>query len=494
MSKSALPLLVVVGLIPALGAGAVELGRELVAAGFTRPIFMAAPPGDTGRLFVVEQGGVIKIVTLPGNSVLGTPFLDITPDVDASANEQGLLGMAFHPDYGTNGFFYLYYTHDPGAGLDVSRIVRYRADQPFATSNTANAGSEVILLSFEQPQSNHNAGMLAFEVRGDLKAYLYIASGDGGGGGDNDAGHDSVLGNGQALDTFLGKILRVDVDEGGEDAGTGGANYDIPSSNPNLGAGSLPEIWAYGLRNPWRFGFDRDTGDLYIGDVGQDDWEEIDFQPAASSGGENYGWRLKEGPDCFNPGSNCDPGGLAEPIHSYANPGGWVSVIGGYPYRGAAIPFFEGHYIYADISGTAKSFLVDNGVATQHQDWSTPLQTDGISSFGEDGNGEIYFAILDQGTVYKIVPTDNDVVWVDFAATGIKKGSETNPLSLLETGAGSVSDGGQINIVGTSAVTSSNEQFTIGRAMTITAVGGPVSIGGAARSTRRSAGGFVSRP
>ena len=408
--RTALPYVVAAVILASPDAPAVELAREQVATGFTSPVFMTAPPGDTSRLFVVEQGGIIKIITLSNNTVLSTAFLDITSDVDSSGNEQGLLGMAFHPNYNVNGFFYLYYTHDPGAGLDVSRIVQYTANSPFATSNTANAGSEVILLSFEQPQSNHNAGMLAFEPRGDLKAYLYIASGDGGGANDQGTGHDATLGNGQALDTFLGKILRIDVDEGDEGGGTGGANYDIPPSNPNLGGGSLPEIWAYGLRNPYRFSFDRDTGDLYIADVGQGEWEEIDFQPAASSGGENYGWRLKEGPDCFNPSSGCDPGGLTDPIHAYdhINDGG-VAIIGGYPYRGAAIPSFEGHYIYADISGIAKSFFVDSGSATLHQDWATRLQTTNISSFGEDANGELYFAIRpslnnNDGTVYKIIP------------------------------------------------------------------------------------------
>ena len=334
--------------------------------------------------------------------------------------------------------------------------------------------------------------MLAF---GPNDGYLYIASGDGGGGGDDDSGHDQtivngeVLGNGQALDTFLGKILRIDVD------GTGEGNYSIPPTNPILGGG-FDEIWAYGLRNPYRFGFDRDTGDLYIADVGQFIWEEIDFQLGASSGGENYGWRLMEGPDCFSPSSGCDPGGLIDPIHSYdhANDGG-AAVIGGYPYRGAAIPFFEGHYIYADVSGIAKSFLVVSETATQHQDWATPLQTGNITSFGEDANGELYLAIR-SGTIYKIIPTNNDIVWVDFAvsASVIKKGSETMPLNLLEVAVGSVTDGGQINIDGGSTVKSSNEQFIIDRPMTITAFGGTVTIGAAARSARTSTEGFVSRP
>lgn len=482
-------LLVVAAVLPASPiASAVELGREVVAAGFDNPVFMTAPPGDTTRLFVVEQDGKISIVNLSNNQVLISPFLNIGSKVDC-CGERGLLGMAFHPNYNSNGRFFLYYMNDD-SGLE-SRIVRYTANSPFATSNTADPNSEVILLTFDQPQSNHNAGMLAF---GPNDGYLYIASGDGGGGGDNDSGHDSQLGNGQALDTFLGKILRIDVDEGGAGAGTGGANYDIPSTNPNLGAGSLPETWAYGLRNPYRFGFDRDTGDLYIGDVGQNKWEEIDFQPAASFGGVNYGWRIVEGPECFNPTNNCDETGLTPPIHSYdhQNDGG-RAVIGGYPYRGADIPFFEGHYIYSDIPGIAKSFLVVNGTATLHQDWEAPLQTDAISSFGEDANGELYFAILDTGTVYKIIPTDNDVVWVDFFASGLMKGSELNPLNLLDIGLRSVADGGQINLVGVSMDTTSSETLTIDQPVTLTAVGGTVTIGSGARSAGVSVEGFVSQ-
>ena len=256
MSKSVLPFLIFVVLIPALSATAVELGREQIATGFTSPVFMTAPPGDTTRLFVVEQGGVIKIITLSNNNVLGTPFLDISAKVDSSDNEEGLLGLAFHPDYDNNGYFYLNYVNSE-SGRET-RIARYQANTPYATSNTANAGiAEVILLSFDQPESNHNAGMLAFAPN---NGYLYIATGDGGGGGDN----HGIIGNGQALNTFLGKILRIDVD------GTGEGNYSIPPTNPILGGG-FNEIWAYGLRNPYRFGFDRDTGDLYIGDVGQGD-------------------------------------------------------------------------------------------------------------------------------------------------------------------------------------------------------------------------------
>lgn len=475
---------------------AVELGRTQIASGLASPVFVTAPLGDTSRIFVVEQAGTIKIITLANNTVLGTDFLDITSRVDFAGNEQGLLGMAFHPDFATNGYFYLNYVHDPGPGSDVTRVSRFRATGPtYATAVTADANSETILLSFEQPQTNHNGGMLAFEPREDAKAYLYVASGDGGGRGDDDTGHGSI-GNGQALDTLLGKILRIDVDEGGEGSGTGGANYDIPPDNPSLGG--LPEIWAYGLRNPYRFGFDRVNGDLYIGDVGQDEWEEIDHQLAASSGGENYGWRLKEGPDCFNPSSNCDPGGLTDPVYSYDHSNGGVAVIGGYPYRGSAIPFVEGHYIFADVSGVAKTFLSDGSSTTLLQDWATPLQTGNISSFGEDAEGELYFTIrgtkvLSNGFVYKIIATDHATIHVDFNASGLMKGNASFPFDLLDTGARSVEEGGTIQIAGDSSVLTSNEQLTIDRAMTITAINGTVQIGTAAMEDENNTDGFVTR-
>lgn len=463
---------------------AVELGRMEIASGLTTPVFVGAPPGDSNRIFVVEQTGVIKIITLSNNAVLATPFLDITARVDFAGNEQGLLGLAFHPNYANNGYFYLNYIHDPGVASDVTRISRFKADgvSNYLNSNTANldSESELVLLSYDQPQSNHNGGMLAFEPRDDLKAYLYISSGDGGGAGDDDSGHGSI-GNGQDLNTLLGKILRIDVDEGGEGAGTGGGSYDIPPGNPNLGG--LPEIWAYGLRNPYRMGFDRLNGDLYIADVGQFIWEEIDHQLGSSNGGENYGWRLKEGPACFNPGSGCDPGGLTEPVFSYdhANDGG-VAVIGGYPYRGVDIPFIEGHYIFADASGIAKTFLSNGSSASLVQDWATPLQTGNISSFGEDDAGELYFTIRgfkgqSNGFVYKIIPTNNAAIRVDFNASGLMKGDAANPFDLLDTGVRSVTDGGTITIVGNSAVTESDEQLTLNRAMTITSINGSVRIG-----------------
>lgn len=480
-------------------SSAVELGRALISSGLTNPVFITAPPGDTSRIFVAEQDGRIKIITLANNTVLSTPFLDISSRVDSFRNEQGLLGMAFHPDFTNNGYFYLNYIFDLGGDSDLTRISRFQANgPPYSTAVTADSNSETILLTYNQPQSNHNAGMLAFEPRSDGKAYLYIASGDGGGGGDDDAGHNASIGNGQDRNTLLGKILRIDVDEGGEGAGTGGANYDIPPTNPDMVG--LPEIWSYGLRNPYRFGFDRENGDLYIADVGQFIWEEINHRPGSSTGGENYGWRLMEGPDCFNPSSNCDPGGLTDPVFSYDhdNDDG-IAVIGGYPYRGSAIPFIEGHYIFADANpstNVAKTFLSNGTSATLIQDWASELQTSNITTFGEDATGEIYFAIR-SGFVYKIIPTNNGLIRVDFAASGLMKGNFDFPFDEVDTAVRSVSDGGLIVINGASTITISNETMplTIDRAMTIAAVNGTVQIGTSPPAVRKNnSEGFVTRP
>jgi glucose/arabinose dehydrogenase len=480
-------------------AQAVELDRTLIASGLSSPVFLTAPPGDTNRLFVVEQPGYIKIINLSDNSVVTTPFLDINILVDSSSNEQGLLGLAFHPDYATNGYFYVYYTHHDGGFVDETRISRFQATwgADYSTSTLALANTEKILLDFSQPQGNHNGGMLAFEPRDDGKAYLYIASGDGGGSGDNDSGHNATIGNGQDLNTYLGKILRIDVDEGGEGAGTGQSHYDIPPSNPDLGG--LDEIWAYGVRNPFRMSFDSENADLYIADVGQADWEEVNHQLGDSLGGENYGWRLVEGPECFNPSSNCDPGGLTDPIYSYDhdNDGG-IAIIGGYVYRGSAIPFIEGHYIFADISGIVKTFLSDGNGATLIQDWASELPTNNISSFGVDGEEELYYMIRGSqggstGEVYKIIPTDNDIIYVDFSATGVMKGNESNPFNSLDVAVRSVSTGGLVEIEGLSSQISSDETLVIDRPMTITAVNGAIEVGANSIDFIQNADGFTPR-
>ncbi|HRW76953.1 MAG TPA: PQQ-dependent sugar dehydrogenase, partial [Saprospiraceae bacterium] len=295
---------------------------EPVANGFSLPVDIKHAGDD--RLYIVEKGGRIRISDLQGN-VLATPFLDIDPIVNSGANERGLLGLAFHPDYASNGHFFVNYTGNDG-DTRISRFTRSTADP-----DQADPMSELVLLVVDQPFSNHNAGDLAFGPDG----YLYVGLGDGGSGGD--PGNRS-----QNPKEFLGKMLRLDVD--------GGTPYAIPTDNPFAGsAETLPEIWSLGLRNPWRISFDRMTGDLWIGDVGQDQWEEVDMEPAGSPGGLNYGWRCYEGFVPFNT-SGCGPANsYVPPVHVYQNTNAiGCSITGGYVYRGSKHPTLYGKYIYTD--------------------------------------------------------------------------------------------------------------------------------------------------
>ncbi len=348
---------------------------ELIASGLSSPVYVTTPPGDTERLFIVEQGGSIVIVD--DGSLLSTPFLNIEGEVNC-CGEQGLLSVAFHPNYDQNGQFFVYYTL---LDSDNSRIARYTVS---SNPNVADDQSALEIMTVEQPFGNHNGGLLKFGPDG----FLYIGLGDGGSGGD-------PFGHGQDSTTLLGSILRIDVD--------GGSPYAIPADNPFLGAqDARPEIWAYGLRNPWRYSFDRSTGDLYIGDVGQGDWEEIDVQLESSSGRENYGWNTMEGSNCF--GSNsCDAGGLVLPVHEYSHDSGNCSVTGGYVYRGSRSPSVTGHYFYADYCvGAIRSFRFSSGAAVEHRDWTPEFGTvSSVSSFGEDANGELYVVSLG-GSVYRI--------------------------------------------------------------------------------------------
>lgn len=358
------------------------LALTLVADGFSAPLFAASPPGDTARLFVVEQGGRIWIVK--DGARLPVPFLDISGRLGAASGEQGLLGLAFHPRFAENGQFFVNYINE---GLDT-RIARYRASDD---TDIADPESEEILLEVEQPFANHNGGMLAF---GPADGNLYIGLGDGGSGND-------PQNNGQRLDTLLGKILRIDVD--------GGVPYAIPPDNPFADStnGVRPEIWAYGLRNPWRFSFDRATFDLYIGDVGQSAREEINFQPAESLGGENYGWRNREGTICRPGEEDCDLPGAVDPIHDYDKLIS-QSVTGGYVYRGAALPAIQGDYFFADyVSGEVWSLQHDGTAATSvvpHPGLSPP-GGGRVSSFGEDAAGELY-VIDHRGVVYRVIEAD----------------------------------------------------------------------------------------
>lgn len=381
---------------------ATPLTTTRVASGLNRPIYVTAPPGDTARLFIIEKAGVIKILNFNTGVVLPTPFLNIDALVGGGTtdnSEQGLLGLAFHPDYASNGRFFVNYTNNAGDTV----LARYTVS---ADPNVADAGSAVPLLTLDQPDTNHNGGWLGF---GPLDGYLYMATGDGGGAGDDDFGHTPGVGNGQDItDNLLGKILRLDVD---------GAAYTIPADNPFVGVTGDDAIWAFGLRNPWRNSHDRVTGDFYIADVGQGTWEEVNFQSAASAGGENYGWRCREGAHDFNISGDCSLTPFTEPVHEYSHGGSpfRCSISGGYAYRGCAIPDLRGTYFFADFcSEQIWSFRYNGGFIPVAADRTAELAPGGglgideVVSFGEDANGELY--VIDQGNgtnvgeVFKIVP------------------------------------------------------------------------------------------
>ncbi len=394
-------------LVPA--ASAQTLRSQLVASGLTQPVGAYAPPGDMDRLFIVEQNGRIRILTLSSGILQSTltPYLNIATLV-TFGGERGLLGLAFHPNFAVNGYFYVNYTR---AGDGATVIARYQASGDPMTSSSANAGSALVLLTIAQPFANHNGGHIAFGPDG----MLYAAMGDGGSA--NDPGNRS-----QNDGMLLGKMLRLDIDDLSAADGDG---LFIPDNNPFRGGGNpLDEIWAKGLRNPWKFSFDRANGDMYIGDVGQDAMEEIDFQPALqlanpadgnsailnpAVAGRNYGWRCMEGTLCTGlTGCTCNAATLTNPILTVAQSTGYCSITGGVVYRGNAIPALQGAYFYADYClSSIRTFRQVGGAATNLQDWTAQLAppTGSISSvvaFGEDGAGEVYIVSLG-GNVYRIV-------------------------------------------------------------------------------------------
>lgn len=345
-------------------------GWTLVAGGLESPIDVQSA-GDS-RLFVIEQAGRIRVVD--SGAVLPDPFLNLQAEVGSSGNEQGLLGLAFHPDYAANGYFYVNYT-DLNGDTVISRF--HVSPDP----NRADPSSETVLLTYDQPYPNHNGGGLAFGPDG----YLYISAGDGGSAGD-------PQGRAQNVDTLLGKLLRIDVD--------GSPPYAVPPDNPFANGGGRPEIWAYGLRNPWRFAFDPATGDLYVGDVGQDNWEEIDFQPAGAPGGVNYGWDLREGLHPYEGGA---PPGLTDPVAEYSHSEGGCSVTGGRVVRDPSLPAWQGVFLYGDYcTGFVWGLLRDAG-----GQWQTALlfQTGlQITSFGTGSAGNVY--VLDRGGgLYQLTPS-----------------------------------------------------------------------------------------
>jgi hypothetical protein len=371
---------------PQSGEALGPIALQPYASGLTRPVGITHA-GDV-RLFVVEQGGKIKVLT--SGYTHPTPFLDLGVSglnlIDSSTAEEGLLGLAFHPDYPAVPYFFVHYVN---VNSNVV-IARYSVS---ANPNVANPASGVVLLTIPHPgQRNHNGGQLQFGPDG----YLYAAVGDGGGGGD--PGN-----NAQNINNLLGKILRIDVDE---NVGTP-PYYGIPPSNPFAGATpGADEIWAYGLRNPWRFSFDRATGDLLIGDVGQGSWEEINFQPAASAGGENYGWRIMEGFNCYiNEGVGCFHPTLTDPVLSYGHGLGDCSVTAGFRYRGMS-PSYVGEFIYGDFC-TGRIWRATPGPTP----WPSELLLDSpyfISTFGEDVHGELYLADMFGGTIQRLVLEDQD--------------------------------------------------------------------------------------
>lgn len=352
-----------------------SFGIAPLVEGFRRPTHVTSAGDGSGRLFVTEQAGTIWVVR--DGERLPDPFLDITSLVGANGNEQGLLSVAFHPGYAENGRLFVNYTGRGGETVVAEYAV---SDDP----DRADAGSARVLLTIAQPAPNHNGGLLKFGPDG----YLYIGTGDGGAAGD-------PWGNGQSLDTLLGKLLRIDVDQG--------EPYGIPPDNPFVGQeDARPEIWAYGLRNPWRFSFDRATGDLFIADVGQNQFEEVHFQPAGTPGGRNYGWDIMEANACFER-SNCDQSGLELPVAAYAHSSreGGCSITGGYVYRGAEYPALVGTYLYADYCSGNLWTLRPDGEA-----WQSRLAATldiRASSFGEDEAGELYLTDRDGGGLYRLV-------------------------------------------------------------------------------------------
>jgi len=363
-----------------------DVRLEKVGSGFDRPVWAGMPKHSEGKLWVMEQAGKVWVLDLKSGKRQDQPFLDIEARVSREGNEQGLLGMAFDPEFKQSGRFYVNYT----SKQEKTCVSRFHTKD----GRSASADTEEILVQFDQPYRNHNGGWVEFGPDG----MLYIGSGDGGAGND-------PKGYGQSLNTLLGKILRIDVSPK--------TGYTTPSYNPFIGNDKAkPEIWAYGIRNPWRCSFDRETKDFWIGDVGQNHWEEINFMPHGKGAGANYGWRLREG-FVATPKENVGgdkPANHVDPVYAYQHGGGPTegsSVTGGYVYRGSAIPELKGRYIFADFQQPRIwSFRLENGKAIDFTNHSKAWQPEGgsfnlIASFAEDNNGELYVVCL-SGDIYKL--------------------------------------------------------------------------------------------
>lgn len=351
----------------------VVFSKAFPSLSFNRPIFLTDAGDGSNQLYVAEQSGKILSFENSGTTSDFKTFLNIEEQVNSAGNEQGLLGIAFHPNYSTNGRFYINYI-----GSDDHTIISELVAE--VTNNSASSASEKILLEFDQPFQNHNGGMMAFGPDN----YLYIATGDGGSGGD-------PLNNAQNRGNLLGKILRIDVD-----ASTVNNSYGIPRDNPfvNNTEGVREEIYAYGLRNPWRFSFDNQSGDLWLADVGQNQTEEINL---VISGG-NYGWNIVEGSDCFE-SSNCDMADLQMPVAEYGHDLG-ISITGGYVYRGSAFPEFQGHYFYGDF-GTGRIWTLDTSTPDANPELFANTDFN-ISSFGQDQTNELFLLNFADGAIYTL--------------------------------------------------------------------------------------------
>ena len=417
-------------------AQAQDLAVELVASGFASPVWVGAPNGDFDRLFVIEQNtGRIEIIK--NGTILPVPFLNVG-SIASQNGERGLLGMAFHPDYMSNGRFFINYTDNAGD----TQVVEYAVS---SDPDIADSTPVQTIFSVGQPFSNHNGGDLDFGLDGKL----YIGTGDGGSA--NDPGNRSQNGLNN-----LGKMIRLDVDI---------AAPFIPADNPFLGNPNInDEIWALGLRNPWRYSFDRMTGDLYIADVGQNQVEEIDFQPGSSAGGENYGWRCMEGTRCTGlSGCTCNDMSLTLPIQEY-NHGLGCSVTGGYVYRGSTIPGLEGTYFYGDYcSSRIWSFKVVGGSVTEFTERTAELEPDGaltinnITSFGQDAAGEVYIVDPSGGEIYKII---QDCGAVNYCV-GEANSFSTQGASMSYSGGFNISDN-DLSLVVSGTVPNQNGLFYYG--------------------------------
>jgi glucose/arabinose dehydrogenase len=368
--------------VPAAPSSA-SIALTAIASGLERPVFITSAHDGTGRMFIVEQGG--RVLVLKDATVLATPLLDLS-SVVSKGGEQGLLGLAFHPSFASNRRFYVNYTNRYGDTV----IREYRTST--TSPDRVESGSGRTVLTIDQPYANHNGGMLAFGPDG----YLYIATGDGGGAGD--PGNRA-----QSINSLHGKILRINVN-----GKTSSRGYLVPSSNPYVGRTGLDEIWQRGLRNPWRFSFDRSTGSLWIGDVGQGRYEEVNRANRTSTGagrGFNWGWRVMEGTECYRPSSGCSTSGKRVPLSQYSHASyGRCSVTGGYVYRGSAIPALAGYYLFGDFcSGEVLAVKADSYTPASRITLRGPGSGRLISSFGEGQDGELYVVDL-RGTIFLVEP------------------------------------------------------------------------------------------